>query len=421
MLLTRNSADVDKWYDEIRGQIRTRSDLRDDHSGSLVIALTSMKSGEGVTTAALGLARSFERESRGDVLMILAKETPGEFDSIFVGVMPRIIGDDLLFASADDPKRDRSEPYLVLPPTPEQESSDPRPPENMDDGTMDIVGEPANDGAAILDPAHGLPAEESEHSSDVVRLPREVIQRFGGIRPMARAMNVPVSTVASWKRRGRIPRHRRQEIADVLGEPVLAEAPETEADAPADLGADGGADGGNDGGADGGANGGAGQSAGQAEGPRASLGSPDERLARQLLKGGGLRAAEIIDFFGGTQALADALDMPATTVEGWQTENHIPDLYHATIRLAARERGGSLDAAELPFSSLAPAPSPSTSAQEQDPPRIRRASLVPPETASHPDEDVLPVWQRDAARPEERLSSPWARRVPMSWRWARAA
>ncbi len=383
MLSTRNPADVDKWYDEIRGQIRTRSNPREGHSNSLVIALTSMKSGEGVTTAALGLARSFERESRGEVLMILAKETPREFDSIFVGVKPRVIGDDLLFASTDDPEWDRSEPYLVLPPMPDRGTSDPRPHEPTDDETLDIVGEPANDGAAVRDREHDLPAEELEASSDVVNLPQDVIQRFGGIRPMARAMKVPASTVASWKRRGRIPRHRRQEIAEALGEPVLAEGPEPEGGTSSNRGTNHGAN----------------QGPGRPAGPGAKSGNPKERLARELLKPGGLRAAEVIDLFGGTQGLANALDMPMTTVQGWETENHIPELYHATIRLAARDRGGSLDAAELPITS--PAPPPTT--QEHDPPRNRRTSLIPPEAASHAYEDVLPVWQSDAARPGERF------------------
>ena len=317
--------------------------------------------------------------------MILAKETPGEFDSIFVGVKPRVIGDDLLFASAGDPEQNRSEPHLALPPMLDRGSPNPRRHQTIDDETMEIVGEPANDGTAILDREHDLPAEGPEDSSDVVELPGDVIQRFGGIRPMARIMKVPASTVASWKRRGRIPRHRRHEIAAALGEPVLAAGPETAGGTSANQGADQGA------------NQAANQAAGQLAGSGSRLGNPDERSARQLLKSGGLRAAEVIDFFGGAQALANALDMPMTTIQGWETENHIPDLYHATIRLAARDRGGSLDAAELPFTS------PSPSAQEQDPPRVRRGSLIPPETASQANEDVLPIWQPDAARPEERF------------------
>ena len=36
----------------------------------------------------------------------------------------------------------------------------------------------------------------------------EVIQRFGGIRPAAKALRSPVTTVQGWKRRGHIPEHR---------------------------------------------------------------------------------------------------------------------------------------------------------------------------------------------------------------------
>jgi len=39
-----------------------------------------------------------------------------------------------------------------------------------------------------------------------------VIQRFGGIRPMAQKLGVPVSTVQGWKERGAIPSNRREEV-----------------------------------------------------------------------------------------------------------------------------------------------------------------------------------------------------------------
>src|SRR5206468_5545525 len=39
-----------------------------------------------------------------------------------------------------------------------------------------------------------------------------VIQRFGGIRPMAQKLGVPVSTVQGWKERGGIPANRREEV-----------------------------------------------------------------------------------------------------------------------------------------------------------------------------------------------------------------
>lgn len=390
MLSTRSSADVDKWYDEIRVKIRTRANSAEGGGDGLVIALTSMKSGEGVTTAALGLAKSFERESCGNVLMILAKETPGEFDFMPVGVKPRVIGDDLLFASSGDPGRDQSEPYLALPPMPEREppSVHPRP-----NGTADMEEEPTNGIAAVVDDACGLPAEDPEDASDV-ELPRDVIERLGGIRPMARAMNVPASTVASWKRRGRIPRHRRHEIAVALGESALAQGWQPEVDPEVD------------------------ESANQLVGPGSGLGDTDEQLAHQLLSTGGLRAAEVIDFFGGIDALGDALDMPTTMVQGWEKANYIPELYHATVRLAARDRGGSLDAAELPspsggakqnpprMRSRGPdgveLPSPST--QKEGRPRDRQPSMVSPETkTSQTSEDFLPVWQPDAARPDERF------------------
>lgn len=392
MLSTRSSADVDKWYDEIRAKIRTRANSAEDHGPGLVIALTSMKSGEGVTTAALGLAKSFERESCGSVLMILAKETPGEFDFMPVGVKPRVIGDDLLFASAGDPERDQSEPYLALPTMPEREPPSVylRPNE-----TADMEEEPTTGIAAVVNGARGQPAEDPEDASDV-ELPRDVIERLGGIRPMARAMNVPASTVASWKRRGRIPRHRRHEIAVALGESALAQGWQPEVDSEVD------------------------ESANQLVGPGSGLGDTDEQLARQLLDSGGLRAAEVIDFFDGAEALANALDMPTATVQVWEAENRIPDLYHATIRLAARDRGGSLGAAELPPPS-GPAqqkpprvrrrnlnavdiPSPSPSTRKEGRPRDRRPSMVSPETkTSQASEDVLPVWQPDAARPDERF------------------
>jgi hypothetical protein len=40
----------------------------------------------------------------------------------------------------------------------------------------------------------------------------EIIDRFGGIRPMANKMRVPVTTVQGWKKRGVIPGNRRAEI-----------------------------------------------------------------------------------------------------------------------------------------------------------------------------------------------------------------
>lgn len=41
---------------------------------------------------------------------------------------------------------------------------------------------------------------------------KSVFQKFGGIRPMAAAINVPASTVKSWHVKGQIPGWRHSEI-----------------------------------------------------------------------------------------------------------------------------------------------------------------------------------------------------------------
>ena len=40
----------------------------------------------------------------------------------------------------------------------------------------------------------------------------QIIERFGGIRPMAGKMLVPVTTVQGWKKRGVIPANRRDDV-----------------------------------------------------------------------------------------------------------------------------------------------------------------------------------------------------------------
>lgn len=46
----------------------------------------------------------------------------------------------------------------------------------------------------------------------------KIIERFGGIRPMATKMNVPVTTVQGWKKRNVIPGNRRQDVLDAARE-----------------------------------------------------------------------------------------------------------------------------------------------------------------------------------------------------------
>ena len=48
-----------------------------------------------------------------------------------------------------------------------------------------------------------------------------IIEMFGGIRPMATKINVPVTTVQGWKKRNVIPGARREEILRVAQQLAL--------------------------------------------------------------------------------------------------------------------------------------------------------------------------------------------------------
>lgn len=50
--------------------------------------------------------------------------------------------------------------------------------------------------------------------ADALTNAETVIERFGGIRPMATKMNVPVTTVQGWKKRNVIPGNRRDDVLD---------------------------------------------------------------------------------------------------------------------------------------------------------------------------------------------------------------
>lgn len=58
---------------------------------------------------------------------------------------------------------------------------------------------------------------ERSDDQDVIRNAGEIIERFGGIRPMAGKMNVPVTTVQGWKKRDAIPMNRYQDIITAAG------------------------------------------------------------------------------------------------------------------------------------------------------------------------------------------------------------
>ncbi|MBU6235761.1 MAG: hypothetical protein KGQ41_07945 [Alphaproteobacteria bacterium] len=53
---------------------------------------------------------------------------------------------------------------------------------------------------------------EQMMSDEVIPHGEEIVERFGGIRPMAAKLNIPVTTVQGWKKRDAIPAVRRDEI-----------------------------------------------------------------------------------------------------------------------------------------------------------------------------------------------------------------
>lgn len=85
-----------------------------------------------------------------------------------------------------------------------------------------------------MNPTDSPPPDTADDSPD--NPARTVIAAFGGIRPMAAKLGVPVTTVQGWKKRGVIPANRRDEIAAaaqthdiaIAGELLLAAAPDDE-------------------------------------------------------------------------------------------------------------------------------------------------------------------------------------------------
>src|SRR3954470_13182265 len=62
-----------------------------------------------------------------------------------------------------------------------------------------------------------------------------IIERFGGIRPMAHKLEVPVTTVQGWKKRGAIPTVRHADLlAAATRHGITIEPAELEAAAPAE-------------------------------------------------------------------------------------------------------------------------------------------------------------------------------------------
>ena len=58
----------------------------------------------------------------------------------------------------------------------------------------------------------------SKNTSKPIDNAEEVIERFGGIRPLANKIDVPVTTVQGWKKRNKIPGGRRAVILEAAAE-----------------------------------------------------------------------------------------------------------------------------------------------------------------------------------------------------------
>lgn len=67
----------------------------------------------------------------------------------------------------------------------------------------------------LLKSLKAMPTDSAHpHDANALNDAEKIIERFGGIRPMATKMNVPVTTVQGWKKRNVIPGNRRQDVVD---------------------------------------------------------------------------------------------------------------------------------------------------------------------------------------------------------------
>jgi uroporphyrinogen-III synthase len=86
-------------------------------------------------------------------------------------------------------------------------------PETGDAGGAPGAEAPAEGGAAAAGPGgESGPHGDDEPADPSANAALAVIQRFGGIRPMAHKLGMAVSTVQGWKNRGAIPESRHDEI-----------------------------------------------------------------------------------------------------------------------------------------------------------------------------------------------------------------
>lgn len=58
-------------------------------------------------------------------------------------------------------------------------------------------------------------------------------------------------------------------------------------------------------------------------------------------------AEAVVDRFGGTRAMADAMGLPPSTIQSWKSVGFIPAQHQQRVWLAARERGIKLTADDI--------------------------------------------------------------------------
>lgn len=89
-----------------------------------------------------------------------------------------------------------------------------------DSGFTDIYTAPKISSASLLVQLQETYNKEKRGAlmSETFKKAKPVIAKFGGIRPMASKLNVPVTTVQGWKKRDAIPGNRTKEILDAAQE-----------------------------------------------------------------------------------------------------------------------------------------------------------------------------------------------------------
>jgi uroporphyrinogen-III synthase len=81
--------------------------------------------------------------------------------------------------------------------------------ETSRDSMISLIGEQCP--RPVLE-KRGASSMTQTQNSDTLGNAEEIIERFGGIRPMSTKTNIPVTTIQGWKKRGAIPASRRDDL-----------------------------------------------------------------------------------------------------------------------------------------------------------------------------------------------------------------